>query len=351
MKKRMLALFLALMLTGLLSACGSADQDTQAPAEEDPSDTSTETSGWAPLTLVFSTSNAESDALSQGIRAMDEYLQEATDGAVKMEIHYSSTLYPMDSEVPAIIKDNLDMCYSEALWLSDYDPSLAMYSAPYLFTSYEHMRAFYDSDKAQEMFDEVGKELGVRPVACAYLGSRTVNLTDDKEVTCRADLENVKLRMPGSEAWMFIGECLGANPIPVNYADLYMALQTGTVEGQDNPLPSIKVNSFYEVTKSVTLTNHIVGVNWMMVSQKEWESWSPEFQELFMEAAAAGVKVTDETNLEQEAQLVEELQELGMKVYSPDLTDFRQEVLDYYFANSDTSNWDMEMYEYISSLS
>lgn len=123
------------------------------------------------------------------------------------------------------------------------------------------------------------------------------------------------------------------------------------MEGQDNPLPSIKVNSFYEVTKSVTLTNHIVGVNWMMVSQKEWESWSPEFQELFMEAAAAGVKVTDETNLEQEAQLVEELQELGMKVYSPDLTDFRQEVLDYYFANSDTSNWDMEMYEYISSLS
>ena len=102
-------------------------------------------------------------------------------------------------------------------------------------------------------------QLGIQVITPVYFGSRNVNLKPDKKIKTPADMAGIKLRMPPGEFWQFLGESLGANPTPVAYAELYTALQTGTVDGQDNPLVASKLMKFDEVTTQFVLTRHVIG--------------------------------------------------------------------------------------------
>ncbi len=105
-----------------------------------------------------------------------------------------------------------------------------------------------------------------------------MNLRPDKEIKTPADLAGVKLRMPGSDAWQFLGKALGANPLPMAFTEIYTALQTGAIDGQDNPLPTNKDSKFYEVTKQIVLTSHLVDMNFLAFSKKVWDKLTPEQQ-------------------------------------------------------------------------
>lgn len=329
---------MVLVLAALFVSCAALAEGTEFPK----------------MDLRFSTSGSPTEAPVQGMEKMAEYVKEKTNGQVTITIYAQSSLFTQEQEIPAIMKGNLDMCFSEAPWLVDYMPELAMYGSGYLFESYDHWNKFYSGELGQEMFEKVAQTIGVRPIGTVYLGARLINLTTDKEVLSRADLKNVKLRMPNSDAWLFLGEALGANPIPVGYADLYLALQTGTVDGQDNPLPALKNKSFFEVTKSATLTNHVIGTNWIMIGEKLWQGMSPELQQIMLEGFDIATSYANETNLALEAELVTWLEEQGMKIYQPtpeQLANFRQEVIDYYFAHEEVVGaWDMEMYQRIQDL-
>lgn len=306
------------------------------------------------MELSFSTSGSPTEAPFQGIEKMKEYVEEKTNGQVTINIYGQSSLFTQEQEIPAIMKGNLDMCFSEAPWLVDYMPELAMYGSAYLFESFDHWSKFYNGELGQEMFEHVAETIGVRPLGTVYLGARLINLTQDKEILSRDDLKSVKLRMPSTDAWLFLGEALGANPVPVGYADLYLALQTGTVDGQDNPLPALKNMSFYEVTKSATRTNHVMGTNWIMIGEKLWQSMSDELKEIMKEGIRIAETYTNETNLALEAELVDWLREQGFSVYEPtpeQLETFRTEVTDYYFAHEEVvGGWDMDMYQRIQEL-
>lgn len=204
------------------------------------------------------------------------------------------------------------------------------------------------------MFESVAKSIGVRPLGTVYLGTRPINLNTDRRILSRADMKNVKLRMPSTDAWLFLGEALGANTVPVPYADLYLALQTGTVDGQDNPLPAIKNRSFYEVTKSVTLTNHVFGTNWVMISEKLWQGLSPEMKQIVQEGVDQMTEWVNATNEQQEKDLIAELSDKGLVIYQPtpdELANYRKEVLDYYNAHKEVvGGWDMGMHARIQAL-
>ena len=111
-------------------------------------------------------------------------------------------------------------------------------TSAYLFRDADHLKKTFKSDVGQEFIKMAKDQLGIQVITPVYFGSRNVNLKPDKTIKTPADLAGVKLRMPPGEFWQFLGESLGANPTPVAYAELYTALQTGTVDGQDNPLVS-----------------------------------------------------------------------------------------------------------------
>src|SRR5439155_9791714 len=114
----------------------------------------------------------------------------------------------------------------------------------------------------------------------AFAGSER-NRKPTKKSRRPADLAGTKLRMPPGEFWQFLGESIGANPTPVAFAELYTALQTGTVDGQDNPLVTARSMKFHEVTTQFVLTSHVIGYDVLSVSKKAWATLKPEQQKKF----------------------------------------------------------------------
>ena len=115
-------------------------------------------------------------------------------------------------------------------------------TSAYLFRDYDHLKKTFKSDVGQEFIKMARDQLGIEVIRPVYFGARQVNLKPDKKINTPADLAGIKLRMPPGEFWQFLGESIGANPTPVAYAELYTALQTGAVDGQDNPLVASRLD-------------------------------------------------------------------------------------------------------------
>ena len=202
----------------------------------------------------------------------------------------------------------------------------------------------------QPFKDKVEAELGVKLLTVMYLGRRQINLNSDKEIKTPADMAGFKLRMPPSDAWQFLGKALGANPVPVPFAELYTALQTGAVDGQDNPLPTVMDAKFYEVTKQVVLTSHLVDLNYLTVSKKAWDSLSPENQAKLQKAADDAAEFGRQNQLKKEDELVEGLKAKGLKVYEPDINAFRTTVQKAYLGSEFSKAWPEGIVEKINGL-
>ena len=114
-------------------------------------------------------------------------------------------------------------------------------------------------------------QLGIQILGPTYFGARQVGLKPTKKINTPADMAGIKLRMPGGDAWQFLGQSLGANPTPMAYAEVYTGLQTGAIDGQDNPLPNVENMKFYEVMSQIVLTSHLVGFDLLTVSKKVWD--------------------------------------------------------------------------------
>jgi TRAP-type C4-dicarboxylate transport system substrate-binding protein len=160
----------------------------------------------------------------------------------------------------------------------------------------------------------------------------------------------VKLRMPGGEGWQFVGQALGANPTPMAFTEVYTALQTGAIDGQDNPLPADKSMKFYEVTDQIILTGHLVANNQFTISLSKWNSLSGEQQAKVQECALNFQQALDDVTLKQEAELVAFFKGEGLKVYEPDKEAFRNHVLDAYKASAFSKDWPAGLLDKISAL-
>lgn len=358
MKKTSVFLVFVLLLS-MLAGCGATEEKapeaSSAPVASEqaaPSTPSTNTDAEKSVyKLRFSLQNNEAEANSVGARAFAEKVSELTDGRITCEIYYSGTAFAQEMEIPAILQDNIDMSMSDANFLAQYFPKVECLTMGFIFSDYEHMTKVLNGDIGYALYDEIAEEVGVRPLGAAYFGARCLNLRTDKEVTSRADMAGVKLRMPNTETYMYLGEAMGANPIGINYTEVYTALQTGTCDGQDNPLPATYSNKFYEVTESITMTNHTIGQNWPIISEKVFSSFDPETQDAVIEACQYMISIIDEANKTQEKELIDTLRSEGFAVYEPDMSAFGQEVVDYYKADTDyTGDWDWAWIEEIRAM-
>src|SRR5690606_16958531 len=212
-------------------------------------------------------------------------------------------------------------------------------------------RTFFDSDVGGEFKKMAEDQLGIVILGPTYFGIRQVGLRGDKKVTTPADMAGVKLRMPGGDAWQFLGTALGANPTPMAYAEVYTGLQTGAIDGQDNPLPNVENMKFYEVMNQIVLTSHLVGFDLLVVSKKVWDAMGPEKQAAFQAAADKAIDFSTEKHLAREQELAESFKTKGLKIYEPDVAAFRKHVQEKYLASDLAKDWPAGMIDKINALS
>jgi tripartite ATP-independent transporter DctP family solute receptor len=300
-----------------------------------------------PVELVYTMTAVPTDAHAGAMRVFKETVERVSGGNIKVKTYDSASLFKQEQEVSAVRSGQADMTATAAPWLTDGSPWISMFTAGYIFKSYDHMTKVLNGPIGKAMFERVAKEQGIRPLGAQYLGTRQLNMVKDVWIKTPEDLKGVKLRMPNSDSWIFLGKALGANPTPVSFSELYMALQTKTVDGQDNPLPSDKNAKFYEVTKSITLTNHFVDSVWPAINEAKWQSLSDQQKGWVMEGVQAGIKYCDETNLKAEAELVDFFKKAGLKVYNADIDAFSKHVLELYLDSAYAKKWDMAVYKQI----
>src|ERR1051325_11079334 len=145
--------------------------------------------------------------------------------------------------------------------------------------------------------------------------------------------------MPPGDAWQLLGRSLGANPTPMAYAEVYTGLQTGAIDGQDNPLPNVQNMKFYEVMSQIAMTSHVVGFDLLAVSNKVWNAMSPQQQSAFQAAADKAMEWSAQEHLKQEAQLATFFKEKGLDIYTPDLKAFREFAQKKYLASDLAKSW------------
>jgi TRAP-type transport system periplasmic protein len=332
MRKFTAMLVLALIVSGLAFAAGVTEQVVGKPVE-----------------LVYTMTAVPTDAHAGAMKVFKETVERVSAGNIKVLTYDSASLFKQEQEVSAVKSGQADITCTSASWLTDGSPWVSMFTAGYIFKSYNHMTSVLNGPVGKEVFERIAKEQGIRPLGAQYLGTRQLNLVEDRWIKTPADLKGVNLRMPNSEAWLFLGKALGANPTPISFSELYMALQTKTVDGQDNPLPSTKNAKFFEVTKSITLTNHLVDSVWPTINEARWQSLSTQQQAWVMEGIAAGIKYCDETNLKAEAELVAFFRSAGLKVYEADINAFSTHVLDLYLKSNFAKTWDIGMFEKVQA--
>jgi tripartite ATP-independent transporter DctP family solute receptor len=303
------------------------------------------------VTLQFSSQSVPADHHTQAIYKFEELVEASSDGSIAVEVFDSGSLMDQNAEQTALLRGDIDMAYTSSQWLSERVPAASIVGVPYMITDVNHLYAVMDGQVGQDIFAAAIDEAGVRPLTSLYLGTRQLNLKDVGTIMTPADLEGVKLRVPDSPSWIAMGEALGANPTPVAFSELYLALQTGTVDGQDNPLPTNFNAKFYEVTDQIVLTGHLVNDVWPTINEEIWQSLSENQQNLVMEAWLEARDFATDIALQSEADLVSFFEEEGLEVYEPDRDAFRTHVLDELLGNEElTSTFSDGHYDIIQEL-
>ncbi len=277
-------------------------------------------------------------------------LEKSAPGEFDVQIHLHASLFKQGTEPAAMARGNLEMSAISAQDISKIVPEFSIFTAGYVIRDVDHQQKVFGGPVGQEVFKPVIQKMEVTPLATAYLGTRQVMLREDKNVKVPADLKGVKLRMPASKEWLFLGEALGATPTPLAFGEVYLALKTGTIDGQENPLPSARAAKFYEVSKTIVLTGHLVDAIFLSYSSKAFNALKPEQQQKVKLAAEAAARYNNANRVKDEAELVDFFKSQGMKVITPDVAAFRKTVQDKYMASEMAKTWPKGLLQRINDV-
>ena len=287
----------------------------------------------------------------QDIRAeMMKRFGEAIKDDFTLQPYYGGNLFKQGTELVAMQRNNLEMGNIAPQDVSNQIPAWSIVTSAYLFRDADHLKKVFASPVGAELKKMAEDKLNIKILGPTYFGARQVGLKPKKKVNTPADLAGVKLRMPGGDAWQFLGQSLGANPTPMAYAEVYTGLQSGAIDGQDNPLPNVQNMKFYEVSSQIVLTSHLVGFDLLCVTKRIWDGMDAKKQAAFQAAADAAIDWSTKEHLAKEAELVDFFKKQGLEVYTPDLKAFRDFAQKKYLESELAKGWVPGMLDKINAL-
>lgn len=296
--------------------------------------------------LRFSAVFSETDIRAE----MMKRFAEAIRPDFTLQTFLGGTLFKQGTELVALQRGNLEMGNIAPQDISNQIPAWSIVTSAYLFRDADHLGKVFASDVGRDLKQMAASQLNVHILGPTYFGARQLSLKPKKKINTPADLAGIKLRMPGGDAWQFLGASLGANPTPMAYAEVYTGLQTGAIDAQDNPLPNVQNMKFYEVSSQIVLTSHLVGFDLLTVSKKVWDAMPADKQAAFQAAADKAIEWSNQEHRKREADLVDFMKKQGLDVYTPDVAAFRDFAQKKYLASDLAKAWTPGMLEKINAL-
>jgi TRAP-type transport system periplasmic protein len=254
-----------------------------------------------------------------------EYVEEESDGQLRIKIYPNSQLGDDRGMLEQVQEGSLDITLAETGRFGIWVPRASLMGLPYVVDGYDHLRkALFETDYGKDLQEELLKEHNWKIVGNAYNGTRQT--TSNKKIDSISDMKGLKLRVPEADTLLDYAKYTGASPTPMAFTEVYLALQTNAVDGQENPLSTIDAQKFYEVQDYLAITNHVVNDVNYVVSNDTWNKLPEDLKSVLEN----GIKETAEYHTQlfedEEAKLIAKFKGEGMTVTEPDLEEFKKAV-------------------------
>jgi tripartite ATP-independent transporter DctP family solute receptor len=275
-----------------------------------------------------------------------EEIKKRTGGKYQIDVFPASQLGNENQINEALGLGTVDMIYTGVAFAGSIHKPVAITNAPYVLRDFEHWKAYRDSPLFRDIARGYEDKTKHKVVSLTYYGQRMI--TANKEIKKPEDMKGMKLRVPPAPLFLMFTKSVGANATPIAFAEVYLALQQGTVDGQENPLPTIMAKKFYEVQSHIMLSGHITESLLVIVGNHVWSKLSDDekktFNEVLIQAAA---KATDQIRAS-EQKLADEFRKLGKAVVEVDRAAFRAAALPLH--NDGSGGWSKEQYDALQAI-
>lgn len=251
---------------------------------------------------------------------------------VEIEIFSNSQLGPDAERFASVASGDIDIDIQGASAISASFPEVGALDAAYAFSGPDELFEFVDSEAFDELKERLLEETGVRVLDVWYFGMR--HFTANQPIRTPEDFEGLRMRFPDSPQYLMNAEAMGAEPTAVAFEEVFLALQQGTIDGQENPIPTIKDLNLPEVQSHVSLTGHQVGSVLAIISEDTWQSLSTEQQEA-VQASISETRDGDRQCVEDaEEQILDEWKSSGdmTVVEDVDLDTFQSQAEDFFMS-------------------
>src|SRR3990170_2265424 len=273
------------------------------------------------IVVRFGTNNPVGHPVDVGAKRAAEVIAQRSGGRIQLQVFPGDQLGSQAEQMINTIRGTQDMWFSNPSWMAPYLATVGVLEAAYLFADVDHMFKVMKGRIGQELFKQLPSATSVRVVDVWYLGTR--HFTTNKPFKVPADLAKMKIRVPNNPIYIENLRCMGGNPAPMGIGEVYLAMKTGVVDGQENPFTNINAFKFYEVAKYLVLTGHQVGPLIPIIHEKTWEALGAEGQRILVQAFEEGAKASNTLVLKDEAELQSKFVAAGMEVVKPDIEAFR----------------------------
>ena len=261
---------------------------------------------------------------TQSVWAAEE-IKKRTNGKFDITVHPASSLGKETDINQGMALGTIDMIISGPSFAARSYPRLGIAYYPFIFRDADHLLAYSKSPVFNEMIEGFRAKTGIQILAYTYYGAR--HTTAQKPFTDCAGMKGLKIRVPDVPTYTATPRACGANPTPIAFAEVYLALQNGTVEAQENPLTTIEAKKFYEVQKAIMLTGHIIDGLTTQVAPHIWSKLSDAEKKIFSDVALEAAARATAQIKKREGELVDEFKKKGINVVTVDRADFQQRVL------------------------
>lgn len=278
--------------------------------------------------------------------AANDLLLEATDNRFGVEVYPASSLGKEEDINEGLTFGSVDLIYTGQLFAgSSYGP-IAIGGAPFMFRDFDHWDKYRNSELFRELAQGYTDATQNHILAMTYYGARHV--TANKPIQTPADMQGLKIRVPNAPLYMMFPLATEANPAPIAFAEVYLALQQGTVDAQENPLPTIQAKKFHEVQSDISLTGHITDALLTIVGGPAWGPMSEEDRAALTEVAQQTAVCATDAIIKAEAELAEWFRGEGVNVNEVDRGPFIEAVKALH--NGDMATWDQAVYDRLQAI-
>jgi tripartite ATP-independent transporter DctP family solute receptor len=275
-----------------------------------------------------------------------EEIKKRTNGKYQIDVFAASQLGNENQINEALGLGTVDMIYTGVAFAGSIHKPVAITNAPFVLRDFEHWKLYRDSQLFRDIAKGYEDKTKHKVITLTYYGQRMV--TANKEIKKPEDMKGMKLRVPPAPLFLMFTKSVGANATPIAFAEVYLALQQGTVDGQENPLPPIMAKKFYEVQSHIMLTGHITESLLTIVGSHVWNKLTNDEKKVFNEVLSqAAVKATDQIRAS-EQKLADDFRKLGKNVVEVDRAAFRAAALPLH--NDGSGGWSQAEYDALQAL-